>query len=258
MSGADYDYGFGVRMDIDFKLTQDGNLVDTTGTPRPITFNFSGDDDVWVFIDGKLALDLGGAHGKSYGCINFSSDLPYQSSYNEYTSSPETAQVPAGTVFNSAVKKSLGFENLTEGPQTVPLDPSLRSPGMHTMTLFYMERGLWESNMKVEFNFLLDDTLHVRKKVNVDSVNPLFKELLGSQTYRLEVMGQSFELGDGEEKSFRDVFKRGKDGSSGGTGVCALQDKCNGSGEWNGCNRTREKIRRRSAGSGFPLLSEPG
>ena len=209
MSGADYDYGFGVRMDIDFKLTQDGNLVDTTGTPRPITFNFSGDDDVWVFIDGKLALDLGGAHGKSYGCINFSSDLPYQSSYNEYTSSPETAQVPAGTVFNSAVKKSLGFENLTEGPQTVPLDPSLRSPGMHTMTLFYMERGLWESNMKVEFNFLLDDTLHVRKKVNVDSVNPLFKELLGSQTYRLEAAGQSFELGDGEEKSFRDVFKRG-------------------------------------------------
>ena len=209
MSGADYDYGFGVRMDIDFKLTPDGNLVDKTGTPRPITFNFSGDDDVWVFIDGKLALDLGGAHGKSYGCINFSSDLPYQSSYNEYTSSPETAQVPAGTVFNSAVKKSLGFENLTEGPQSVSLDPSLRSPGMHTMTLFYMERGLWESNMKVEFNFLLDDTLHVRKKVSMDSVHPLFKELLGSQTYKLQADGQSFELGDGDEKSFRDVFKRG-------------------------------------------------
>lgn len=62
-----YDYGFGVRMDMEFTLPMNGKYNDTT----PAEFKFTGDDDLWVFIDGQLILDLGGNHSKTTGSINF-------------------------------------------------------------------------------------------------------------------------------------------------------------------------------------------
>ena len=60
-------YGFGVRVDMDFTLPENGMLTST----KPAEFNYSGDDDVWVYIDGQLVLDLGGAHTPTTGRINF-------------------------------------------------------------------------------------------------------------------------------------------------------------------------------------------
>lgn len=75
-TNSNLDYGFGIRLDIDFRVPKDGLLADN----EPATFNFSGDDDLWVYIgedstgaNAELALDLGGDHKEASGSINFNS-----------------------------------------------------------------------------------------------------------------------------------------------------------------------------------------
>ena len=71
-NAAKYNFGFGTKLEIKFRLTEDGMVLGNDANDVPIIFAFSGDDDVWVFIDGKLALDVGGAHGKVTGTLDFS------------------------------------------------------------------------------------------------------------------------------------------------------------------------------------------
>ena len=123
-----YNYGYGARIDVDFTLSDDGMVVDVNGNKKPMVFTFSGDDDVWVFIDGQLVLDIGGSHGKVTGEINFAEEK--------------------STV--SSVKSSGGTQN-PSATQTFTVD---KSKTHHTLTMFYMERGMWESNMSIRFNFI--------------------------------------------------------------------------------------------------------
>ena len=132
-----YNYGFGTRLDIPFNLTYDGKLVDKYGEKQDIIFEFSGDDDVWVFIDGKLVLDIGGSHGKVEGEINFAD---------------KTATV-------SSVKTSGGNHTASGSDKTTSFTLTGNMTDEHTLTMFYMERGMWESNMSIAFNFVPREAL---------------------------------------------------------------------------------------------------
>ena len=158
-----YDYGFGTKLEFQFKLNANGD-VDSSSThatngKAPTIFKFSGDDDVWVFIDGKLVLDLGGSHGQVQGAINFSSDLSGTAQYPSLVKGATvSATVPANSIWVSGTKATAGT--------STPYDLSslnLQDGKKHTLTLYYMERGMWESNMMIQFNMAIEKTLTVNK-----------------------------------------------------------------------------------------------
>ena len=181
VGASQYNYGFGAKLQFDFTLTDDGQVVagNDSNTKVPIKFFFSGDDDVWVYIDGKLVLDVGGAHGKASGLLEFGKDntvTPYVSS-NKNTDNDNTMAytTPASkTVYFN--KTPITFTKTTS--KAIPLDKDLTT---HTLTMFYMERGMWDSNMAVAFNFPDSNELQVEKEVNLTNVNDKFKPLFQNQ-----------------------------------------------------------------------------
>lgn len=125
------DYGFGMRMDVEFRLTENGTIDGTS----PMTFSFSGDDDVWVFVDGKLALDLGGIHARRGGTINFADKTV---TYDEINKDGEIGHAQG---VNGTTQPDVNFLSSLE-------------PGVHTLTMYYLERGGNDSNCEIKFNLL--------------------------------------------------------------------------------------------------------
>lgn len=178
-----YNYGFGTKLQMDFTLTDDGmvetNKIGKDGKKEKtnIKFFFSGDDDVWVFIDGQLVLDVGGAHGKVSGLLEFgeSKTDKNKNSVTAYVSKVKkggTAKdndIDEKTV-NSAVKTVKYNGNdiyfYAKNTNLEPLDKGKK----HTLTMYYMERGMWESNMAVAFNFPDNNELQVQKEVDLTNV----------------------------------------------------------------------------------------
>ena len=166
-----YNYGFGAKLQFQFTLTSDGKVKADNGNYVPIKFFFSGDDDVWVYIDGKLALDVGGDHGKASGLLEFGADT----NGNNYTSYVSDIKASNNTVYNPDANKTVTYlgNKITfkyKSKQTTTL-----KPGTHTLTMYYMERGMWESNMAVAFNFPDNNELQVQKIVDTTDVNDWFK-----------------------------------------------------------------------------------
>ena len=174
-----YNYGFGTKLQMDFTLTDDGKVetdkADGTKGRTSIKFFFSGDDDVWVFIDGKLALDVGGAHGEVSGLLEFGEANEKNNSVTAYvsrvkkggTSDKEDKDEKNG---NRAVKNvTYKGENIDFYAQGTTLK-DLGKGQKHTLTMYYMERGMWESNMAVAFNFPDNNELQVQKEVDLTNV----------------------------------------------------------------------------------------
>lgn len=168
-SNNGYDFGFGMRLDLDFTLGANGK---TNG--EDTVFNFSGDDDLWVYLDGVLVLDMGGDHKMSQGCIDFTT-------LKSYVNNIDTTYQGSDLVYKNDTSKS-GYGYSAEFPLLFS-DSTARTGSSkfnnnnvnahHTLTVFYMERGMIESNLKVGFNFEpITDSLDVTKKVDTSNVNP--------------------------------------------------------------------------------------
>ena len=182
-----YNYGFGTKLQMDFTLTDNG-MVETKengSDGKPISTNikffFSGDDDVLVFIDGKLALDVGGAHGKVSGLLEFGETGDKKSnSVTAYVSRVKKGGTSDNdkdeTNSNRAVKTvTYNGEKISFYEKSIPLvaenTPLVLDKGKkHTLTMYYMERGMWESNMAVAFNFPDNNELQVQKVVDLKNV----------------------------------------------------------------------------------------
>lgn len=131
-----HNYGFGIRLDIDFRVPKNGLLADD----KPATFNFSGDDDLWVYIgedstgaDAELALDLGGDHKEAKGSINFSTmKATADDVFADYSpsSSSTKATVPDGE-FWVKIGDYASFCVYTWGSETKYVQPYKVSDGFY-------------------------------------------------------------------------------------------------------------------------------
>lgn len=201
-----YNYGFGTKLQMDFTLTDDGkvetkNSVNGKKEKTSIKFFFSGDDDVWVFIDGKLALDVGGAHGEVSGLLEFGKADEKNNSVTAYVSRVKTGGTSDKDKDEKNVKsavKTVTYNGevinfYAQGTTLNDLDKGKK----HTLTMYYMERGMWESNMAVAFNFPDNNELQVQKEVDLSSVtDPDFKKCFTDQKiFNFTIQNQATHYG---------------------------------------------------------------
>lgn len=201
-----YNYGFGTKLQMDFTLTDDGMVeadkADGRQKKTSIKFFFSGDDDVWVFIDGQLALDVGGAHGEVSGLLEFGetdTEDGKKNSVTAYVSKVKTGGTSGSDKDdkngNSPVKTVTYNKEVIKfyaQGTTLPLDKGQK----HTLTMYYMERGMWESNMAVAFNFPDNNELQVQKEVDLNKVDPDFKNCFKDQKiFNFTIQNQATHYG---------------------------------------------------------------
>lgn len=205
-----YNYGFGTKLQMDFTLTDDGMVEtnkigeDNKKVKTNNKFFFSGDDDVWVFIDGKLALDVGGAHGKVSGLLEFGETEDEKSNnvtaYVSRVKTGGTSDKDKDEKNGNSAVKTVKYNNediyfYAQGT-TLPLDKGQK----HTLTMYYMERGMWESNMAVAFNFPDNNELQVQKEVDLTNVTDEdFKNCFKNQKiFNFTIQNQATHYGEKE------------------------------------------------------------
>lgn len=153
-------YHFGMQAVIPFSMTANGKMNAADEKSADIKFDFSGDDDVWVFVDGKLVLDIGGIHNEMAGTMNFATNewkvLKSTDNTNKDTVGDMNDQKMTGQLFNDKNGKGvLGTDRETFAATT-----------SHTLTVFYLERGAGASNCKIRFNLPMEDSVSVKKLVS--------------------------------------------------------------------------------------------
>lgn len=166
-------YHFGMRTTIPFTMTANGRMNPNDNTSEAITFSFSGDDDVWVFIDGVLVLDIGGIHNRLDATINFADNTWSLSKSNtvDVAVADYNGAAISGTLFNENGKTGI----LNQTRETFAAKDS------HELTIFYLERGAGSSNCKIQFNLPMKDTVSVHKvadqsKTANGTISPLTPE----------------------------------------------------------------------------------
>lgn len=196
-TGATYNYEvdelnnwFGMTMQFSFNMPKNGLVND-----EDMIFSFSGDDDVWVFIDNVLVLDLGGTHGRVTGTINFKTGVV--SSQLEWNG--KTGTVEAGTA-----KVTNIYEAFVEAGEVENVDwnedkTTFANYSGHTVKFFYLERGAAVSNCKIRFNIpvIPSGSISVQKELEgTNDYDESYKFLIYDKTNEQALANQSYKIGD--------------------------------------------------------------
>lgn len=203
-SAVRYNYGYGAKLEIPFTLTSTGTVKDDYNNEIPIRFYFSGDDDAWVFIDNQLVLDIGGAHARVSGVLEFDQRDNKKNTVTSYVSRVKNSKTDNYGAEDCDENKhetetSITYLGTTEKyykNASVSI-PNL-STGKHTLTMYYMERGMWESNMAVAFNFPDNNELQVQKEVDLTNVtDDDFKNCFKNQKiFNFTIQNQATHYGE--------------------------------------------------------------
>lgn len=156
------DHHMGMTVEIDFRQPIDGKINMGGSGNQPMTFQFSGDDDVWIFVDDVLVLDIGGIHSELCGTIDFSTgdvyigqSWRYGGSIQDYTLTATGTGAQKGDQTTEAIDhytlKEL-FEAAGAADQHSWKGNTFASNSDHTLKMFYLERGNYDSSLALRFN----------------------------------------------------------------------------------------------------------
>lgn len=167
--------GFGTEFTIPFTLSKDGKI-----NGQDITFNFTGDDDVWVFIDDYLVLDMGGAHRMASGTIDFAKkNVTVERAFTPDKSTTAAWKDGATRANQTSTESLKTFADIETDNGKTFADIMADDSKVHTLKMFYMERGMIDSNMSVSCNFSpIPSGLTLSKDVNTASVNDGLKSVV--------------------------------------------------------------------------------
>ena len=201
-------YGFGTQFTIPFTVTETGKNVDGTS----MTFKFTGDDDVWVYIDGALVLDMGGAHCKAEGEINFATQM---ATITTGTSDAKLGNQPTAggrVAAKDNGNRTVDFKNITvkksDGSIISLADYMKESGKVHELKMYYMERGMWDSNMSISYSFVpLPSGLTLSKTLDTKDVNAGLKNAVqGLDNFDFNIQTKNLRKG---EANYSDVENLG-------------------------------------------------
>lgn len=171
------DYMFGSVIEVPFALTEKRTTVKNDGKETHTVFTFSGDDDVWVFLEGPdgvehLVLDIGGSHGAVSGAIDFTSGLVATS--GNWSALGENSGTAMGKDDFITMAESEGVESIVKNYSSYIWSDSLKNLGIdvskyqsykeYKIKVYYMERGLDQSNLRITFNFVNNKNVEVKKE----------------------------------------------------------------------------------------------
>ena len=201
-------YGFGTQFTIPFTVTETGKNVDGTS----MTFKFTGDDDVWVYIDGALVLDMGGAHCKAEGEINFATQ---RATITTGTSDAKLGNQPTAggrVAAKDNGNRTVDFKNITvkksDGSIISLADYMKESGKVHELKMYYMERGMWDSNMSISYSFVpLPSGLTLSKTLDTKDVNAGLKNAVqGLDNFDFNIQTRNLKA---REANYSDVDNLG-------------------------------------------------
>lgn len=201
-------YGFGTQFTIPFTVTETGKNVDGTS----MTFKFTGDDDVWVYIDGALVLDMGGAHCKAEGEINFATQM---ATITTGTSDAKLGNQPTAggrVAAKDNGNRTVDFKNITvkkSDDSTISLAAYMKESGkVHELKMYYMERGMWDSNMSISYSFVpLPSGLTLSKTLDTKEVNAGLKNAVqGLDNFDFKIQKKNLKT---DEANYSDVENLG-------------------------------------------------